>query len=127
MAKTAFKSVQDYIDSQPEDLQKILRFLQSTIRKAVPEADEVISYQIPAYKLDGKPVFYFAGWAHHYSLYPINDRLVAAFQEELTPYKLSKGTIQFPLEQPVPVKLIARMAKFRAKEIVEQRKAAAAK
>ena len=101
--------------------------MRSIIRKALPGAEEVISYQIPAYKLHGRCVLYFAGWKQHYSLYPAGDQLVAAFKEELAGYKLSKGTIRFPLSEPVPVKLIERIAKFRAKEVAERQKAKAAK
>ena len=91
--------------------------MRSTIRNAVPGAEELISYKIPTYKLHGAPVLYFAGWKQHYSLYPATDRLVAAFKDNLAPYKVSKGTIRFPLSEPVPVKLIERIARFRAKEV----------
>jgi uncharacterized protein YdhG (YjbR/CyaY superfamily) len=117
MAKTDFKSVDEYIASQPEAVQGILERVRSTVRKAVPGAEEVISYQIPTYKLHGGPVLYFAGWKKHYSLYPATDRLIAAFKEDLAPYAVNKGTIRFPLSEPVPVKLIQRIAKFRAKEV----------
>ena len=70
MAKTDFKSVDEYIATHPEDVQAILQRVRSTIRKAVPGAEEVISYQIPTYKLHGGYVVYFAGWKQHYSLYP---------------------------------------------------------
>ena len=125
MAKTAFKSVDQYIASQPEAVQGVLKRVRSTIRKAVPGAEEVISYQIPAYKLPGGPVLYFAGWKQHYSLYPATDHVVAAFKDDLAPYEVSKGTIRFPLSEPVPVKLIERIAKFRAKEVAEREKAKA--
>jgi len=69
-------------------------------------------------------MLYFAGWKQHYSLYPATAGLVAAFGDELAPYKLSKGTIRFPLSDPVPAKLIERIAKFRAKEVAEREKAA---
>jgi uncharacterized protein YdhG (YjbR/CyaY superfamily) len=126
MAKADFKSVDEYIASQPEVVQDILGRVRSTIRKAVPEAEEVISYKIPTYKLHSGPVLYFAGWKQHYSLYPATERLVAAFKDELAPYEVNKGTIRFPLSQPVPVKLIGRIAKFRAKEVAEREKAKAA-
>src|SRR5712692_7479249 len=90
------------------------------LREAVPAAEEVISYKIPTYKLHGGPVLYFAGWKQHYLLYPATDRLVEAFKDDLAPYDVDKGTIRFPLSQPVPVKLIARIAKFRAKEAAER-------
>jgi uncharacterized protein YdhG (YjbR/CyaY superfamily) len=127
MAKIDFKSVDEYIASQPEATQGVLKRVRSTIRKAVPGAEEVISYKIPTYKLHGRPVLYFAGWKQHYSLYPSTDPLVAAFKDELAPYEVSgKGTIQFPLAEPVPVKLIERIAKFRAKEVAEHEKRTAA-
>ncbi|HZR28876.1 MAG TPA: DUF1801 domain-containing protein [Terriglobales bacterium] len=127
MAKTNFKSVDEYIALQPEAVRRILGLVRSTIHKALPEAEEVISYQIPAYKLHGGAVLYFAGWKQHYSLYPAGERLVAAFKDELASYEISKGTIRFPLSQPVPVKLIERIAKFRAKEIADKAKAPASK
>jgi uncharacterized protein YdhG (YjbR/CyaY superfamily) len=123
MAKTDFKSVDEYIPTHPEHVQSILRRVRSTIRKALPGAEEVISYQIPTYKLDGGAVLYFAGWKQHYSLYPAGDRLVAAFKDELARYEVDKGTIRFPLSEPVPVKLIERIAKFRAKEAAARAKA----
>ncbi len=123
MAKTDFKSVDEYIASQPAALQGILGRVRNAIREALPGAEEVISYQIPAYKLRGGRVLFFAGWKQHYSLYPAGERLVAAFRDELASYEVSKGTIRFPLSQPVPVKLIGRIAKFRAKEVAEREKA----
>ncbi len=123
MAKTGSKSVDEYIASQPKAVQGALKRVRSAIRKAVPEAEEVISYKIPAYKLHGRPVVYFAAWSEHYSLYPAAGNVVAAFQDSLAPYQVSKGTIRFPLSEPVPVKLIERIAKFRAKEVATRVKA----
>ncbi len=90
--------------------------VRSAIRAALPKAEEVISYNMPAYKLHGEVLLYFAGWKQHYSLYPASPRLVAAFKDELAPFKVDKGTIRFPLSAPVPRKLIAEMAKFRQAE-----------
>jgi uncharacterized protein YdhG (YjbR/CyaY superfamily) len=126
MAKTGFQSVDEYIASQPEALQGVLQRVRSTIRKAVPGAGEAISYGIPSYKLHGGTVLYFAGWRQHYSLYPGAGHVVAAFQDDLAPYEISKGTIRFRLSEPVPVKLIERIAKFRAKEVAERARAKAA-
>ena len=120
MAKTDFKSVDEYIASQPEAVQGALQRVRGIIRKAVPGVEEVISYKIPTYKLHGGAVLYFAGWRQHYSLYPATDRVVEAFQDDLAPYEVSKSTIRFPLSGPVPVNLIERIAKFRAKEVVER-------
>ena len=125
MAKTTFKSVHDYIASQPEAVQDPLKRVRSTIRKAVPGVEEVISYNMPTYKLHGGPMLYFAGWKQHYSLYPATGRIVAAFKADLAQYEVNKGTIRFPLSEPVPVKLIERIAKFRAKEVAGREKAKA--
>lgn len=119
MAKTDFQSVDQYLATLPESTQTVLAQVRSTIRKALPRADETISYQIPAYKQHGTTVLWFAGWKAHFSLYPASTRLVAAFKEELAPYAISKGTIRFPLSEPVPIKLISRIAKFRLQEIAK--------
>lgn len=123
MAKTDFKTVGEYIAAQPEDAQAILKRVRSTIRKAVPGAEESISYKIPTYKLGGELVIYFAGWKQHYSLYPASEHVVEELKDDLAPYKIDKGTIRFPLTQPVPVKLIERIAKLRVKEATERAKA----
>ena len=117
MAKATFKSVDEYIASQPQAAQDALQRVRSAIRRGVPRAEEVISYQIPAYKLHGVRVLFFAGWKTHYSLYPASAGLVAAFKDELAPYEVSKGTIRFPLSKPVLAKLVERIAKYRAKEV----------
>jgi uncharacterized protein YdhG (YjbR/CyaY superfamily) len=120
------KDVDKYIAGFPRPVQTVLNQVRSIIRTAVPGADEAISYGIPAVNVNGRYVVYFAGWKQHYSLYPVNDRLVAAFKDDLAPYELSgKGTIRFPLGEPVPEKLIAAIAKFRAKEVAEREKATA--
>lgn len=124
--RSDFKSVDEYIASQPERVQGILERVRSAIGKALHGAEEVVSYRMPAYKLNGGAVLYFAGWKEHYSLYPAGERLVAAFKDELASYDVTQGTIRFPLSRPVPVKLIGRIAKFRAKEIAERQKAKAA-
>jgi uncharacterized protein YdhG (YjbR/CyaY superfamily) len=124
VAGTDFKSVDEYIASQPPAAQPILLRVRSAIRAAVPKAEEMISYKMPTYKLRGQPVLYFAGWKQHYSLYPVTERVVAACKGELEKYKINKATIRFPLTEPVPVKLVQRIAKFRAKELLaEQTKA----
>jgi uncharacterized protein YdhG (YjbR/CyaY superfamily) len=123
MPKTDFKSVDEYISTQPDAVQSVLRRVRSAIRKALPGADEVISYQIPAYRLSEGNVLYFAGWKQHYSLYPATAGVVAAFGRELEPYEVRKGTIRFPLSRPVPVRLIERIAKLRAKETIARARA----
>jgi uncharacterized protein YdhG (YjbR/CyaY superfamily) len=127
MAKSDIKTVSAYIAAQPEPARKALKAVRQAIQGALPDAQEVISYQIPAYRLPDGIVIYFAGWKHHYSIYPATRPLVEVFKDDLAPYEVNdKGTIRFPLEAPVPTKLIARIAKFRAKEAKEraQRKTA---
>ena len=110
-------TIDEYIAGFPRATQTVLKRVRNSIRKAVPQAEEVISYRIPAFKLDGRLVIYFAGWKQHYSLYPSTRRLVSRFKAELVPYEVNnKGTIRFPLTEPVPVKLIHDIAKFRVKE-----------
>lgn len=117
------KDVTAYIAGFPRPVRTVLARVRSIIRNAVPAADEMISYQIPAYKLQGQPVLFFAAWKEHYSLYPSNAQLVAAFKKELAPYERAKGTIRFPLSEPVPARLIERIARFRAKQIAASSKA----
>ena len=121
MANAEFKSVDQYIASRPETVQAVLERLRSTIRKAVPQAEESISYKIPAYKLRGDPVLYFAAWKQHFSIYPATASVIANFKDDIAPYVV-KSTLRFPISQPVPLKLIARIARFRAKEVAERQK-----
>jgi uncharacterized protein YdhG (YjbR/CyaY superfamily) len=122
MSEANFTNVDEYISAQPKTAQVVLHLVRSTLRKALPRAEEVISYKMPAYRLHGGIVLYFAAWKQHYSLYPAGKRTVTAFKDELAPYKVSKGTIRFPLSELVPVKLIAHIAKFRAQEAVQREK-----
>jgi uncharacterized protein YdhG (YjbR/CyaY superfamily) len=122
MGKARFRNVDEYISVQPKAAQAVLDVVRGTFRKALPRAEEVISYQMPAYKMGDDIVLYFAGWKAHYSLYPADGRMIAFFNEQLTPYNISKGTIRFSLSEPVPVKLIERIAKFRAKEAIKREK-----
>jgi uncharacterized protein YdhG (YjbR/CyaY superfamily) len=123
MAKTNFQSVDEYIATHPKSVQPVLRRVRRAIRKALPKAEEVISYQIPAYKQAGGRVVYFAGWKEHYSLYPASAPLLAAFGRDLARYKVQKATIRFPLSEPVPSKLIERVVQFLAKEMAARAKA----
>ena len=127
MEKTNFKSVDEYIASQPDGVREMLECVRCAIRRAAPEADEGISYKMPVYKLRGKPVLFFAGWKQHYSLYPAGDQLVEAFKDDLAPFEVLKGTIRFPLSKPVPEELIEQLAKFRANQIIADDAAASRK
>ena len=122
VATKRFGSVREYIASKPTEARAVLEQVRRAIRKGVPAAEEGLAYQIPVYKLNGVAVLYFAGWKAHYSLYPASDALVAAFARELAPYKRSKGTIRLPLSEPVPVRLIERIARFRARQLTAREK-----
>ncbi len=114
MKATTHLTVDSYIAQQPEAVQPVLQQLRNTIKKAAPYAEEVISYQMPAYKLNGMLV-YFAAWKEHIGFYPASAG-VSHFSDKLAKYNTSKGTIQFPLSEKLPLKLIADIVKFRVKE-----------
>ncbi|MBV8550394.1 MAG: DUF1801 domain-containing protein [Acidobacteriaceae bacterium] len=117
MKKDVPKSVDEYIAAQPEAVRPKLERVRIAIRKAVPEALEGIGYGMPGYKLHGKPMLYFAGFKEHYSVFAASGTFFAALEDELKGYDLRKGTIHFPLTEPVPVKLISRIARLRAAAI----------
>lgn len=127
MAKTNYPTVDDYLAAQPKPARAVLARVRATIRKALPGATEGISYQIPVYKLDGVMVLYFAGFKRHYSIYPATARVARALEKELAGSLHSKATIHFSLVEPVPTRLITRIAKLRAAEVAELRMAKAAK
>jgi uncharacterized protein YdhG (YjbR/CyaY superfamily) len=102
-------TIDDYINSFPDDVQIILREVRSRIRAAVPAAGERISYRIPAITLNGRDLVYFAAWKHHIAVYPL-PAADDAFEQELAPYRSAKGTARFPLRQPIPYDLIERLA-----------------
>lgn len=123
MQRIRAKTIDEYVAMQPPTTQVVLERVRGAIAKAVPHAEECISYQIPAFKLHGRVLLYFAGWREHYSIYPASDAMVAAFPDELEQYRVSKGTLRFPLAGKVPVTLIGRIAKFRATELGERKAA----
>jgi len=102
-------TIDDYIRSQPDDVQEMLTEIRRVIHRAVPGAGERISYQMPTITLDGSSLVHFAAWKHHIGLYPL-PAADEQFQAELAPYNTGKGTARFPLDQPVPYDLIARIA-----------------
>ncbi len=122
MKQSVPKSVDEYIAAQSEVLRPKLEQVRAAIRRAVPKAVEGIAYRMPGYKLHGKPMLYFAGFTEHYSLFAASGTFFAALEDELKGFELRKGTVQFPLTKPVPVKLIARIAKLRAAGIAAQAK-----
>lgn len=107
-------SIDEYIAGFSEEIQEKLQLIRKTISEAAPEAEEAISYQMPTFKLKGNLV-HFAAYKNHIGFYPA-PRGIEAFKEELSAYKGAKGTVQFPLNEPLPYDLIGRIVKFRAAE-----------
>jgi len=113
-----FTTVNEYLAIFPPATRKMLKDLRAAIKKAAPDAEEVISYNMPAYKLKGVLV-YFAGYKNHIGFYPTGSA-VTAFAKEIKAYKSSKGTVQLPIDEKLPIALITRMVKFRVKENLEK-------
>lgn len=106
--------VDEYMAGFPKDVQKILELMRQTVKKAAPEAEEVISYGMPAFRQNGRLV-YFAAHTKHLGFYPMTTA-ITAFKEELSDYKGAKGSVQFLFDQPLPVELITKMVQFRVTE-----------
>ena len=113
--KATFQSIDEYIGTFPENVQKIMEQLCATIKSAAPEAGEKISYNMPTFTLNGTYLVYFAGWKSHIAFYGA-PRGNPAFKEDLSPYEAGAGTLQFPYDKPLPYDLITRVVKFRAAE-----------
>ena len=118
--KIRFRSIDEYIASFPEDVQKILEEVRATIKAAAPEAGEKISYGMPTFTLNDKYLIYFAGWKNHISIYPIpvGDE---AFNKEISQYAAGKGTLKFPIDKPLPLKLIAKIVKLSTAESLSRK------
>lgn len=114
MEKARAASVDEYITAQPTHVRTVLKKIRQTIKAAAPKAEEVISYNMPAYKYNGMLVF-FAAFKNHIGFYPA-PRGIEAFKKELSAYKGAKGSVQFPLDKPIPFGLISKIVKFRMKE-----------
>ena len=121
-AEKEYKTVDEYIAFFPNNLQIKLQELRQTIRESAPDAEEVISYGMPAYRLSGILV-YFAAFKNHIGFYPTSSG-VESFREELSDYETSKGTIRFPLNKPIPLELVTKIVKFRVDENMCKKKQA---
>lgn len=119
-AKPVRSPVEAYINARPAAVRRKLKEVQRAIRGALPDAQETISYKMPAYRVHGRIALYFAAWDEHFALYPANPKLIKAFGPALAPYAVGKGTIRFAYAQPVPAGLIARIARLRARQIAER-------
>jgi len=111
--KNKFNTIDEYISTFPDDIQNILQKIRQTIKEAAPDAEEAISYQIPTFKLNGNLV-HFAAFKNHVGFYPAPSGQ-KAFQKELSVYKRGKGSVQFPLDKPIPLSLIKKIVKYRVK------------
>jgi uncharacterized protein YdhG (YjbR/CyaY superfamily) len=111
-------SIDDYIAKFPADIQILLERMRTTIRKAAPDATEKISYQMPTFYLKGNLV-HFAALKNHIGFYPTPSAIIA-FRKELTGYISSKGAVQFPIDEPLPLDLVTKMVKFRTKENLQK-------
>lgn len=121
MDKTTPNSIDEYIAGFPPDVQEILEKIRATIKKAAPDAQEAIKYQMPTFVLNGNLV-HFAAFKKHIGFYPVPSG-IEKFKKELSLYKGAKGSVQFPLDQPIPFTLISKIVKFRVKENLERSKA----
>lgn len=108
-----------YIAQFPKDIQALLQQVRDIIKKAAPQAEEVISYGLPAFRLQGMLVYY-AAWKSHIGLYPASSATFKSFEKELAAYTTSKGAIQFPYEKKIPIRLLTAIIKFRVKENLEK-------
>ncbi|GAC1353927.1 MAG: iron chaperone [Ktedonobacteraceae bacterium] len=117
--KKLFTTIDQYISTFPQEVQVALEQVRQAIHKAVPEAAETMSYGIPTFDLNGKHLVFFAGWKHHISLYPLpaGDEV---FQQELSHYTRAKGTIQFPLDKPLPYDFVEKIVTFLMRESSEK-------
>jgi uncharacterized protein YdhG (YjbR/CyaY superfamily) len=121
MNKNVPKDIAEYIAMFPKETQVLLQNVLTTIRKAAPEAEETISYQMPTFRLNGKNLVHFAAYKNHIGFYPTPSG-IEAFKKELSVYDGAKGSVQFPIDQPMPLDLITKIVKFRVKENMEKAK-----
>jgi uncharacterized protein YdhG (YjbR/CyaY superfamily) len=116
--KKQYKTIDEYIETFTKDVQSILEKTRETIRKAAPGAVEAISYQIPTFKLNDKNLVHFAAFKNHIGFYPTPSG-IEAFKKELSQYKAANGSVQFPLNRPIPYDLLEKIVIFRSKEILK--------
>ena len=115
-----YESVDEYIAQLPEDRRAVIEQMRRTIRAASPDATEVISYNMPAFRLDGRFLVSYEAFKRHYSLFPWSDAMVDELGEALRPYAVGKGTIRFPADEPIPVELVTRIVEIRNREVARE-------
>jgi len=122
MNKAKFKTIDEYISAFPPKVKVLLRTLRKTIKQAAPEAEEVISYNMPAFKYYGRILVYFAAHTKHVGFYPGNSVVNEVFKDDLIAYETSKGTVKLPFEKGIPIGLIKKIIKYRVKENLNKAK-----
>ncbi|NWG10295.1 DUF1801 domain-containing protein [Candidatus Bathyarchaeota archaeon] len=120
-SKSQYKTINEYIVRFPKNVRDVLEKLRRVIRESAPEAEETISYGIPTFDLNGKHLVHFAAYKNHVGFYPTPSP-IEAFKKELSSFKTSKGTVQFPFDKPIPFDLVKKIVKFRVKENESERK-----
>ncbi len=111
-----FTTIDEYIESFPENTRLLLEKIRETVRKAAPDAVESISYEIPTFKLNGKRLVYFGGWKDHVGFYSI-PRGDPVFRKQVAPFETDKGALKFPIDKPFPYDLLKKLVRFRIEEI----------
>ena len=114
-SRSQFKTMEEYIAEFPKNVRDVLEELRRVIRYSAPKAEETISYGIPTFDLNGRHMVHFAAYKNHVGFYPTSSG-IKAFRKELSPFKTSTGTVQFPLYKPIPFDLVRKIVKFRVKE-----------
>ena len=115
-----YASVDEYMAGLPDDRRVAMEQLRSTIRAAAPGATEVIAYNMPAFRLDGRFLVSYEAYKRHYSIFPWSDAMVAELGDDLGPYAVGKGTIRFPADEPIPLELVTRIVGIRLREVMEE-------
>ena len=120
MSTTKFKNIDQYISTFPPKVKALLETMRKAIKQVAPDADEIISYNMPAFKFYGRILVYFAAHSKHIGFYPGNRVVNEVFKDDLTSYETSKGTVKFPFEKPIPVSLVKKIVKYRVTENIER-------
>ena len=115
-----YESVDEYMAGLPDDRRAVMEQLRSTIRAAATEATEVISYNMPALRLNGRFLVSYEAFKRHYSLFPWTDQMVAELGGALKPYAVGKGTLRFPSDEPIPLDLVSRIVEIRNREVAQE-------
>jgi len=121
-SKIPYKTIDEYIARFPKNVRDILEELRRVIKETAPRVEETISYGIPTFDLNRRHLVHFAAYKHHIGFYPGGSSGIEAFKKELSPFKTSKGTVQFPLDKPIPFDLVRKIMKFRVKENESRKK-----